>query len=266
MGRSALDTGSLTVSTITTFSGKAVVAGAPELSADLSAVVDTVQRGVPMLARDLTPKRVAEARAVVAAGLTPATPVHVASWLKSLGALTVNAPDGRARAAEVCAAILEICGDMPAAVWCPETRKAWVTQGEHGKFWPAPAELYAHLLPYAEKLRRDVAGCRKIVALAERAGKREDGVSDEERKAVAAQMAAWCKTMGHEEPQPVRRPVAPQPSVSERLAAYRAQLRAEPEAGVWILPLIAQLEANVGRNAPKEPRGLTESAAKVVRA
>ncbi|MFT9115237.1 MAG: hypothetical protein ABF443_14220 [Acetobacter malorum] len=252
------------MSTITTFPGNAVAAGAPELSADLSAVADAVQRGVPMLARDLTPKRVAEARAVVAAGLGPATPVHVASWLKSLGALTVNAPDGRARAAEACAAILEVCGDMPAAVWCPETRRAWVKHGERGKFWPAPAELYAHLLPYAEKLRRDVAGCRKIVALAERAGKRTEGVSEEERKAVAAQMAAWRKTMGHEEPRPVRRPVVAQASVSERLAAYRVQLRDEPEAGAWILPLIAQLEAQVGQNGPKGPRGLVESAAKAL--
>lgn len=252
------------MSTITKFPGNAVVAGAPELSADLSAVADAVQRGVPMLARDLTPKRVSEARAVVATGLAPATPVQVASWLKALGAMVVNAPDNRQRASEACAAILEICGDMPAAVWCPETRRAWVTRGEQGKFWPAPAELYAHLLPYAEKLRRDVAGCRKLVALAERAGKRDDGVSEEERKAVAAQMAAWRKTMGHAEPRPLRRPVVSQPSVTERLAACRAQLRAEPEARVWILPLIAQLEAQVGRNAPKGPRGLAESAAKAL--
>ena len=256
----------MTMSTITIFPGKAGSVGGPELSDDLSAVAQAVQRGVPMLARDLTPKRVAEARAIVAAGLGPASAVHVASWLKALGALTVNAPDSRERAAEICAVILEICGDMPAAVWCPETRKAWVTQGERGKFWPAPAELYAHLQPYAEKLRRDVAGCRKIVELAERAGKREDGVSEEERKAVAAKMAEWRKAMGHEDQKPVRRPVAAQPSVSERLAAYRRQLVAEPEAGAWILPLIAQLEAQVGRNAPKEPRGLAESTGKVFQA
>ncbi|MGO2959287.1 MAG: hypothetical protein ACTIDN_09660 [Acetobacter sp.] len=246
---------------ITTTQGRAV-ASTTEISADLGAVADAVSRGVPMLPRDLTPQRVGEARAVAEGGANAASPVHIASWLKALGALTVNAPDGRVRAAEACAAVVEICGDMPAAVWTPETRKAWVTQGERGKFWPAPAELYAHLLPYAEKIRRRVEGCRKIVALAERAGKRPEGVSDEERKAVSAQMAAWRKSMGYEEAKPVRRPVVAQPSVTERLTAYRKQLAAEPEAGVWILPLIEKLEAQVGRNVPTEPRGLAESAVK----
>lgn len=249
------------MSEITTTQGRAV-SNPTAISADLAAVADAVSRGVPMLARDLTPRRVAEARVVTEAGAAVASAVHIASWLKALGALTVNAPDGRTRAAEVCAAVVEICGDMPAAVWTPETRKAWVTQGERGKFWPAPAELYAHLLPHAENIRRRVEGCRKIVALAERAGKGPEAVSDEERKAVAAQMAAWRKSMGHEDPKSARRPVVAQPSVTERLAAYRKQLAAEPEAGVWISPLIEKLEAQVGRNTPKEPRGLAESAAK----
>uniref|UniRef100_UPI0005591A16 hypothetical protein n=1 Tax=Acetobacter okinawensis TaxID=1076594 RepID=UPI0005591A16 len=61
-----------------------------------------------------------------------------------------------------------------------------------------------------------------------------------------------------------RRPAQPQPGVSERLAEYRRQLVAEPEAGVWLTPLIAKLEAQVGRNMPKEPRGLTESAEKAL--
>lgn len=245
-------------------SAVALTSGHAEPSADLAAVLSVMQSGVPMIARDLTQARVAEARAIAATAeaIAPAPQIVIAAWVKKLIPLTVNPPTSPADSAAKISAICEICGDFPAGVWTPQTRKAWVTQGPQGKFWPAPAELYAHLLPYADKIRRDVAGCRKIVVLAERAGKRSEGVSEDERNAVAAQMAAWRKTMGHEEPQPVRRPVVSQPSVSERLAAYRAQLRAEPEAGVWILPLIAQLEAQAGRNAPKEPRGLTESAEK----
>ncbi|WP_143221489.1 hypothetical protein [Acetobacter syzygii] len=214
--------------------------------------------------RDLTAQRVAEARALAAASVQPATPELIVAWLKKLAMLVVNGPDaGRARVQAE--AMVEICGDLPAAVWCPETRKAWCQQGEKGKFWPAPAELYAHLLPYAERIRWDAMAAQRVVALAERTYQPRATVDAEERAAVAAQMAAWCKRMGHAELQPdQRRPVQPQSGVSERLAEYRRQLAAEPEAGVWLVPLIAKLEAQVGRNTPKEPRGLTESAEKVL--
>ncbi|WP_414146175.1 hypothetical protein [Acetobacter indonesiensis] len=82
------------------------------------------------------------------------------------------------------------------------------------------------------------------------------------RKAVSALMAACRKSMGYEELKLVHRPVVAQPSVTERLTAYRKQLATEPKAGVWSLPLIEKLEAQVGRNAPKEPRGLAKRAAK----
>ncbi|MFT8723322.1 MAG: hypothetical protein ABF759_12230 [Acetobacter malorum] len=233
-------------------------------SPDLSALLDAVRSNVAIMPRDLTAQRVAEARALAAASVQPATPEVIVVWLKKLALLVVNGPDaGRARGQAE--AMVEICGELPAAVWCPETRKAWCQQGDKGKFWPAPAELYAHLLPYAECIRRDAMAAQRVVALAERAAKPHATVSAEEREAVAAQMAAWCKRMGHAEPQPdQRRPVQPQPGVSERLAEYRRQLAAEPEAGVWLVPLIAKLEAQVGRNAPKEPRGLTESAEKAL--
>lgn len=231
-------------------------------SADLSALLDAVRSNVAIMPRDLTPQRVAEARALAAASLQPATPELIVAWLKKLAMLVVNGPDaGRARAQAE--AMVEICGDLPAAVWCPETRKAWCRQGDKGKFWPAPAELYAHLLPYAERIRRDAMAAQRVVSLAERSAKPRATVSAEERRAVAAQMAAWCKRMGHAEPRPdQRRPVQPQPGVTERLAEYRRQLAAEPEAGAWLVPLIAKLEAQAGRNMPKEPRGLAESAQK----
>ncbi|MCI1244204.1 MAG: hypothetical protein LKI99_06090 [Acetobacter fabarum] len=233
-------------------------------SPDLSALLDAVRSNVAIMPRDLTAQRVAEARALAAASVQPAAPELIVAWLKKLALLVVNGPDaGRARSQAE--AMVEICGELPAAVWCPETRKAWCQQGDKGKFWPAPAELYAHLLPYAERIRRDAMAAQRVVSLAEQAAKPRATVSAEERAAVAAQMAAWCKRMGYPELQPdQRRPEQPQPGVSERLAEYRRQLAAEPEAGVWLAPLIAKLEAQVGRNMPKEPRGLTESAEKAL--
>lgn len=237
-----------------------------EPSADLSALIAAVQRGVPMTARDLTQARVDEARAI-AEGQNAnalAQEIIIAAWVKKLIPLTVNPPTDPADSAAKISAICEICGDFPAAVWTPETRKAWITQGPQGKFWPSPAELYAHLQPYADKIRRNVDGCRRIVRLAERAGKREEGVSVEERAAVARQMAEWRKSMGHTDAEPEQcRPVEPQPSVSERLAECRRQLTADPTQGVWLEPLIAQLEAQVMATYEKEPTGKPHSAAQV---
>ncbi|CEF41104.1 hypothetical protein ASN_1768 [Acetobacter senegalensis] len=237
-----------------------------EPSADLSALIAAVQRGVPMTARDLTPALVSEARAIAGDqnANAPAQEIIIAAWVKKLIPLTVNPPTDPADSAAKISAICEICGDMPAAVWTPETRKAWVTQGPQGKFWPSPAELYAHLQPYADKLRRNIEGCRRIVRLAERAGKREECVSAEERAAVARQMAEWRKSMGHTDAEPEqRRPVEPQPSVSERLAECCRQLAADPTQGVWLEPLIAQLEAQVMATYGKETTGRAHSAAQV---
>ncbi|WP_061471095.1 hypothetical protein [Acetobacter senegalensis] len=238
-----------------------------EPSADLAAVLSAMQSGVPMTTRDLTQSRVDEARAIAATAgaIAPAPEIVIAAWSKKLIPLTVNPPTDPADSAAKISAICEICGDFPAGVWTPETRKAWVTQGPQGKFWPAPAELYAHLQPYADKIRRNVEGCRRIVKLGERAGKREEGVSAEERAAVARQMAEWRKSMGHTDAEPEqRRPVEPQPSVSERLAECRRQLAADPTQGVWLEPLIAQLEAQVMATYGKEPTGSPHSAAQVL--
>ncbi|WP_215762210.1 hypothetical protein [Acetobacter sp. P1H12_c] len=226
-----------------------------EPSADLAAVLAAMQSGVPMTTRDLTQARVAEARAIASAqGVTdPAPEIVIAAWAKKLIPLTVNPPTEPADSASKISAICEICGEFPAGVWTPETRKAWVTQGPQGKFWPAPAELYAHLLPYAERLRRNVEGCRKIVRLAERVGKRDEGVSEEERAAVAAKMAAWRAQRPGAEPER-RRPEVHQPSAAERIAGYRQQIEADPASAEWLIPLITQLQAQTcGKNDHRSP-------------
>lgn len=224
----------------------AQAAAHPTLSPDLSALADAVRQGIPLLARDLTPERVAEARGIVAladaATTGPAPELLIAAWLKKLMALVVNPPTDPAESATKLSAICEICSDFPAGVWTPETRKAWATQGPQGKFWPAPAELYAHLLPYAERLRRNVEGCRKIVRLAEKVGKREEGMSEDERKAVAAKMAAWRATKPDPEPER-RRPEIQMPSVAERIAECRRQIEADPASAEWLLPMIERLQS-----------------------
>lgn len=235
----------------------AQAAAHPTLSPDLSAVADAARQGIPLVARDLTPERVAEARGIVAladaATTGPAPELLIAAWLKKLMALVVNPPTDPAESAAKLSAICEICGDFPAGVWTPETRKAWVTQGPQGKYWPAPAELYAHLLPYAERLRRNVEGCRKIVRLAERAGKREEGISEDERKAVAAKMAEWRAQHPDAEPER-RRPEVHQPNAAERIAGYRQQIEADPDSAKWLMPLITQLQAQTcGKNDHSSP-------------
>lgn len=223
------------------------------ISADLSAVADAVNRGVPMTVRDLTLERVAEAQRVAASALTPASKPLVAAWLNDLAMRVVNAPDQAALAGQAARVLFEVCEDFPAAVWSRETLKAWVTQGPQGKFWPAPAELYAHLLPYAERLRRNVEGCRKIVRLAERAGKRDEGVSEDERAAVAAKMAAWRAQHPDAEPER-RRPEVHLPSAAERIAGYRQQIEADPASAEWLMPLITQLQAQAcGKNDHSSP-------------
>lgn len=248
--------------------GGADVAAPPtcEISPDLAAVAEAVSLGVPMLARDLTAARVAEAKQAVAAGLNPAPTALMVAWLNDLAMRVVNAPDQAALAGNASRILCETCEDFPSGVWTRETLKAWIQQGPQGKFWPAPAELYAHLLPYAERIRRNVEGCWKIVRLAEQGGKREDGVSADERRAVAAKMAEW--RAGHPDPEPERRRPEPvQPSVADRIAAYRQQIEAEPEAAVWLVPTIERLQAQTmpgnqhsSPHNPMKPLGACEIA------
>lgn len=134
-------------------------------SPDLQAVLDVLASGVPLTRRDLTPERIFEARQVSQTALNPATPELILSWLKSLTRFVVNAPDERTAQQQACS-LAEICGDLPAGVWTPEAWRAWCRQGERGKFWPAPAELYDHLRPAADRIRRNVAAAGRIVAMA----------------------------------------------------------------------------------------------------
>ncbi len=229
-------------------------------SPDLSVLLDAVRNSVPLQVRDLTPQRVAEARAVAGVALQPADPVLIAAWLKKLAALVVNGPD-EARARQQAEAMVEVCGDLPAAVWCPEARRAWARSGERGKFWPAPAELYAHLLPFAEKIRWQVHAARKVVKMAEAAKEAPKRRTPEERAAVERAVNAWKERQPVQPKDAVKRMQPDQTSLRQRISEYRRQLEtAAPEARVWLEPLITNLEAQHAAICRKQPRGFTESA------
>lgn len=229
-------------------------------SPDLSVLLDAVRNSVPLLARDLTPQRISEARRIAAVALQPADPVLIAAWLKKLAVLVVNGPD-EARARQQAEAMVEVCGDLPAAVWCPEARRAWARSGERGKFWPAPAELYAHLLPFAEKIRWQVHAARKVVKMAEAAKEAPKRRTPEERAAVERAVNDWKGRQPVQPKDAVKRMQPDQPSLRQRIAEYRRQLEtAAPEARAWLEPLITNLEAQHAAICRKQPRGFAQNA------
>lgn len=162
-------------------------------SNDLLAVAEVLASGTQLSRRDLTPSRVAEARAMLETAdlmLAPAAPTLIVAWLKKLAPLVKNAPASKGDAWQFALHAADICDDVPAAAFNEEARKAWVKQGEKGTWWPAIAELYAHLKPFGERAKRQIAGARRIVAAAERTHDEpaRHKPSAEERAAVAAKL------------------------------------------------------------------------------
>ncbi|MBS1091029.1 hypothetical protein JK208_05340 [Gluconobacter sp. Dm-74] len=166
-------------------------------SGDLKALIEAKREGY-LWRSDLTPDRI---RAVCKqlsdaerACLQP-NPVVVASWLKGLAQLVSNGPADPDEAATRTRAIFEVCSDIPAGVWTPATRVAWTRQPPRngypvGSRWPAPGELYTHLLPFAEAIRAEVAGLREILAMAEKPREPERKRPDAKELARAGALAA----------------------------------------------------------------------------
>lgn len=211
----------------------------------LASMLDVIRSGSFVTRSDITGDMVAEARRVAACGTTPARPTVIAAWLKALAGLVVNGPDER-EAGQQARAMVEVCGDLPATVWNPQTRVAWCRQGEKGKFWPAPAELYAHLKPYADRVTRDVMAAHALLRLAERKAPERVSMSEEERAAMRERLRELAGSVTVEADD-VGKQAAPIPSPSQRLAEYRQQLRANPEQADWLAPVIAHLEGEVAR-------------------
>ncbi|MBF0892505.1 hypothetical protein HKD28_13965 [Gluconobacter sp. LMG 1744] len=147
------------------------VAYAPA-SGDLRALIAAKREGY-LWRSDLTPDRLSAVRrqlAMAEAALMPPPFEGIKTWLAKLATLVSNAP---VPSGEICAVFAEVCADIPDGAWAPETRIAWTRQADRkgypvGSRWPAPGELYAHLRPFAEQIRSEVAGLREILAMAEK--------------------------------------------------------------------------------------------------
>ena len=139
---------------------------------DIQALFAARREGVALTAQDVPPNMEAQVQACwqrVQLAMQPVSQPIVAAWLKKLGQLVSN-PPGAADAAAQCRAIYEVCADMPAGAWCPQARLAWARQPARngypvGARWPAPAELRAVLLPFANTIWRDAHGCKALLGL-----------------------------------------------------------------------------------------------------
>ena len=162
------------------------VAYAPA-SGDLRALIAAKREGY-LWRSDLTPDRLVAVRrqlAMAEAALMPPPFEGIKTWLAKLATLVSNAP---VPSGEICAVFAEVCADIPDGAWTPETRIAWTRQADRngypvGSRWPAPGELYAHLRPFAEQIRAEVAGLREILAMAEKP--REPGRKRPDRAELA---------------------------------------------------------------------------------
>lgn len=137
----------------------------------LRAVFAARAAGVALTPRDMPPALVAHLHqhwAQVQLAMRPVSELHVAAWLKKLSLLVTN-PPGADTAAAQCRAMFDVCQDIPAGAWCPDARLAWARQPPRngyptGARWPSPNELRTILLPFAQRIQQDAAGCRALLA------------------------------------------------------------------------------------------------------
>ncbi|GBQ72626.1 hypothetical protein AA103196_3114 [Ameyamaea chiangmaiensis NBRC 103196] len=164
---------------------------------NVRALISAKRSGTPLLRRDITPDDVAVAREqarIAASGMEATTPGVVMAWLKKLVPMVANAPYDEPALVAACEAIVDVCGALPRGCWTPETRRAWAQQPAvggrlPGTFWPRPAELYAHLRPYADAIKVELDGCNHILAIASQPQEEpRRPATDEEKRAVARQM------------------------------------------------------------------------------
>ncbi|NPD67277.1 hypothetical protein HN018_06780 [Lichenicola cladoniae] len=195
------------------------VAAVPSMlpaSSELGSTIYCLEQGLPpgkvVVAEDgtatvlgLAPAMVSEAQRHLEAIeplLACGGPEEMMAWLCHLRHSVRNAPETWRSIQAKARAIWEDCSDLPRGVWCDETRRLWRRQpprGDYhpGSYWPLPGELHAILLQYANQLRRDAAGCRRVLsaaaAVAEPVWERP---SDEVRAQVAEnlrQHRAWLE-------------------------------------------------------------------------
>lgn len=170
-------------------------------SRDLAALMASKREGLSVWRTDLTRARVAEIRQKIQEIerlLAPPSPALVKSWLAKLAQTVANPP---AASPAVLSVFFEVCDDLPGGVWTAETRKAWCRQPARNGFpvgsrWPSPAELYAHLWPFADTLRGDLSTLRELLSLAEQTSEYSfpNKPDEREKEAVRNLLKKWRKT------------------------------------------------------------------------
>lgn len=130
-----------------------------EPTGELGAAIRAQRRGVVVSVSDEL--RAAAARHLLAIDrlCEPARAESIGGWLTKLAPGLVGAPKDTGLRLNI-EALIEDCGDLPAGVWVPETRRAY---RRANKFWPTSCELYAHLKPYADSLSRQRLGARALL-------------------------------------------------------------------------------------------------------
>ncbi|MFT8720603.1 hypothetical protein [Acetobacter sp.] len=163
----------------------------------IAALIDARREGMAILPSDVTPAIARQAHAQLAAAQQaahPASPQMVMGWLKKLSGMVANAPTDEGAVRAAVEAVMEVCGDLPSGVWSVTSRQAWCRQPAvngrlPGTFWPRPAELYALLRPIADRIGREVEGCKAILAVADlKPTAQRTGPTEAERAAVMVQM------------------------------------------------------------------------------
>ncbi|MDT8871587.1 hypothetical protein ACOZ4Y_02610 [Komagataeibacter rhaeticus] len=163
----------------------------------IAALIDARRKGMAILPCNVSPVLATQAREQLEAArqaMQPASPQMVMGWLKKLAGMVANAPTDEGAVRAAVEAIMEVCGDLPSGVWSVTSRQAWCRQPAvngrlPGTFWPRPAELYALLRPIADRIGREVEGCKAILAVADlKPTAQRTGPTEAERAAVMVQM------------------------------------------------------------------------------
>ncbi|WP_395370756.1 hypothetical protein [Komagataeibacter diospyri] len=163
----------------------------------IAALIDARREGMTILPCNVSPALASQARLQLEqalAAMRPASPQMVMGWLKKLAGMVANAPTDEDAVRAAVEAVMEVCGDLPSGVWSVTSRQAWCRQPAvngrlPGTFWPRPAELYALLRPIADRIGREVDGCKAILAVADQKPEGHRVTPTEaERAAVMAKM------------------------------------------------------------------------------
>jgi hypothetical protein len=149
--------------------------------------------------------------------LAPVTRDHLAEWLMPVNAASKN-PQAPADFAMRVAGIAEMVGDLPAAAFTSETRRALKTG-----FFPSHEDVRAAVEPIAHAWRRKRAALRNLRVIG--APDRDDAptaTAEQRAQSVARADAIVAELRAHARQTPASKPVARPLSPEALIAAYEA--------------------------------------------